>query len=123
MSGRSSRRPRPSRSHSCRTIPVQALAAIASRWCPSICRQPRANMACWASSYPPRIASVELDPIDLGVMDAVVLLTPHTGIDYDRIIRAAPLVIDTHSGLTPREAANVVNIWVPEALAATPALS
>ena len=69
------------------------------------------------------IASVELDPIDLGVMDAVVLLTPHTGIDYDRIIRAAPLVIDTHSGLTPREAPNVVNIWVPEALAATPALS
>jgi len=43
-----------------------------------------------------------------------VLLTPHTSIDYDQIIRAAPLVIDTHNGLQPREAPNVVNIWVPE---------
>jgi UDP-N-acetyl-D-glucosamine dehydrogenase len=69
------------------------------------------------------VASVEIDADDLGVVDAVVLLTPHTGIDYDRIIRAASLVIDTHSGLQPREAPNVVNIWVPEAPAATPALT
>jgi UDP-N-acetyl-D-glucosamine dehydrogenase len=59
------------------------------------------------------VASVNLDLVDLGAVDAVVLLTPHTTIDYDRIIRAAPLVIDTHSGLQPREAPNVVNIWVP----------
>ena len=39
------------------------------------------------------------------------------------LLLLTPLVIDTHSGLTPREAPNVVNIWVPEALAATPALS
>jgi UDP-N-acetyl-D-glucosamine dehydrogenase len=60
-----------------------------------------------------KVASVDLDLIDLGAVDAVVLLTPHTTIDYDRIIRAAPLVVDTHSGLQPREAPNVVNIWVP----------
>jgi UDP-N-acetyl-D-glucosamine dehydrogenase len=59
------------------------------------------------------VASVNLDLVDLGAVDAVVLLTPHTTIDYDRIIGAAPLVIDTHSGLQPREAPNVVNIWVP----------
>ena len=52
---------------------------------------------------------------------AVVLLTPHTTVDYDRIIGAARLVIDTHSGLQPREAPNVVNVWVPET--ATPVLS
>ena len=69
------------------------------------------------------VESVELDPLELGALDAVVLLTPHTGIDYDRIIRMAPLVIDTHSGLQPREAPNVVNIWVPEAVSATPVLS
>jgi UDP-N-acetyl-D-glucosamine dehydrogenase len=67
------------------------------------------------------VRSVDLDPADLELVDAVVLLTPHTGIDYDRIIRASRLVIDTHSGLQPREAPNVVNIWVPEI--ATPVLS
>ena len=67
------------------------------------------------------VRSVELNPLDLELVDAVVLLTPHTSIDYDSIIRASRLVIDTHSGLQPREAPNVVNIWVPEV--ATPVLS
>ena len=57
--------------------------------------------------------SVGLDASTLEAMDAVVLLTPHTSIDYDRIVRLASLVIDTHSGLRPREAPNVVNIWLP----------
>ena len=47
--------------------------------------------------------------------ELVVLLTPHSRVDYDVIIRASRLVIDTHSGLQPREAPNVVNIWVPVA--------
>src|SRR5437870_4749293 len=38
------------------------------------------------------VASVDLELIDLGALDAVVLLTPHTTIDYDQIIRSAPLV-------------------------------
>ena len=67
------------------------------------------------------VRSVGLNPLDLERVDAVVLLTPHTGIDYDSIIRASRLVIDTHSGLQPREAPNVVNIWVPEV--ASPVLS
>ncbi len=67
------------------------------------------------------VRSVELDAAELQVLDAVVLLTPHTTVDYDSIIRASRLVIDTHSGLQPREAPNVVNIWVPEV--AAPVLS
>jgi UDP-N-acetyl-D-glucosamine dehydrogenase len=59
------------------------------------------------------VASVDLTTADLSTLDAVVLLTPHTSIDYAHIVRAARLVIDTHSGLQPREAPNVVNIWVP----------
>jgi len=61
------------------------------------------------------LESVALDPMDIAEADAVVLLTPHTSIDYASIVRAAPLVIDTHSGLHPREAPNVVNVWVPGA--------
>jgi UDP-N-acetyl-D-glucosamine dehydrogenase len=59
------------------------------------------------------VNSLGLDPFQLRMVDAVVFLTPHSSIDYDRIIRAAPLVLDTHSGLQPREAPNVVNMWVP----------
>lgn len=69
------------------------------------------------------LASVDLDPDSVGEFDAVVLLTPHTSIDYDRVITSARLVIDTHSGLQPREADNVVNIWLPAAPLAAAALS
>lgn len=69
------------------------------------------------------VTSVDLDPAEIETLDAVVLLTPHTSIDYDSVIRAALLVVDTHSGLQPREAPNVVNIWVPEVASATPVLS
>src|SRR5713101_135374 len=61
-----------------------------------------------------KFASVDLDPVELELLDAVVLLTPHSTIDYDHIIGAARLVVDTHSGLQPREAPNVVNVWVPD---------
>ena len=71
-----------------------------------------------------RFDSVDLDPVEIKALDAVVLLTPHSTIDYDRVIAAARLVVDTHSGLQPREAPNVVNVWVPEAAAlASPVLS
>jgi UDP-N-acetyl-D-glucosamine dehydrogenase len=69
------------------------------------------------------VVSVDLESTELGQLDAVVLLTPHTSIDYARIIRTARLVIDTHSGLQPREAPNVVNIWVPTAPAVLSAVS
>jgi UDP-N-acetyl-D-glucosamine dehydrogenase len=63
------------------------------------------------------LSSVKLTPEEISALDAVVLLTPHTSIDYDRLIRSAKLVVDTHSALQPREAPNVVNIWLPEAAA------
>jgi len=68
------------------------------------------------------LSSVVLDPAAVAAADAVVLLTPHTSIDYPSVVRAARLVIDTHSGLLPREAPNVLNVWVPTApqLALTP---
>ena len=59
--------------------------------------------------------SMDLSSLDMDLVDGVVLLTPHTSIDYDRLIRSARLVVDTHSALQPREAPNVVNIWLPEA--------
>jgi nucleotide sugar dehydrogenase len=59
--------------------------------------------------------SMDPSALDMDLVDAVVLLTPHTRIDYDRLIRSARLVVDTHSALQPREAPNVVNIWLPEA--------
>jgi UDP-N-acetyl-D-glucosamine dehydrogenase len=59
------------------------------------------------------LMSVALDRQLLSTLDAVVLLTPHTGVDYDEIVRWSPLVIDTHSGLHPLEAQNVLNVWVP----------
>jgi nucleotide sugar dehydrogenase len=61
------------------------------------------------------VRGLDLEPSLVGAMDAVVLLTAHTNIDYDAIIRSARLVVDTHSGLRPREAPNVVNVWVPDA--------
>jgi UDP-N-acetyl-D-glucosamine dehydrogenase len=66
------------------------------------------------------VSSVDLEPSELAALDAVVLLTPHTSVDYDRIVRSSKLVIDTHSGLTPREAPNVVNVWIPDANVAAP---
>ena len=60
------------------------------------------------------MSSIELTDEALSNADAVVLLTPHTRIDYDRIIATSRLVVDTHSGLQPREAPNVINVWLPE---------
>jgi hypothetical protein len=68
------------------------------------------------------LRSTELDASGLASVDAVILLTPHTTIDYASIVRAAPLVIDTHSGLRPREAPNVVNVWVPQVPVLEPAI-
>jgi len=64
------------------------------------------------------VASIDLNEDVVSSFDAVVLLTPHTSIDYDRIIARARLVLDTHSGLQPREAPNVVNVWLPDRLEA-----
>ena len=67
-----------------------------------------------------RVRSVPLDVDQLTALDAAVLLTPHTSIDYDLIVRHTPLVIDTHSGLAPRREPHVFNVWDPLAWVPTP---
>ncbi len=59
------------------------------------------------------VRSIPLTRTELASVDAVLLLTPHTTIDYDLILARAPLVIDTRSGLAPVAAPNVVNVWLP----------
>lgn len=59
------------------------------------------------------LESVTLEQSGLARADAVVLLTPHSSIDYDAIVRGARLVVDTHPALRPRVGANVHNVWVP----------
>jgi UDP-N-acetyl-D-glucosamine dehydrogenase len=62
------------------------------------------------------VSSVDLTAEQLKAADAVILLTPHTTVDYDLIVREASLVIDTRSGLNPVKASNVLNVWVPGAV-------
>jgi UDP-N-acetyl-D-glucosamine dehydrogenase len=59
--------------------------------------------------------SVRLADKVLAAADAVLLLTPHATIDYDRIIARSRLVVDTHGGLCPRTGHNVWNAWLPAA--------
>jgi UDP-N-acetyl-D-glucosamine dehydrogenase len=61
-----------------------------------------------------RIASVALTPWTIAAADVVVLLTQHSTLDYDLVLREATLVVDTHGGLSPRSGANVVNVWQPQ---------
>jgi UDP-N-acetyl-D-glucosamine dehydrogenase len=71
--------------------------------------------------YDPWVSQINLDgepfnSIELGrdvlmTLDAVMLLTAHTNIDYDTIIGSASLVIDTHPGLYPRIGSNILNVW------------
>lgn len=66
------------------------------------------------------VRSVPLTAEEIATVDAVLLLAPHTTVDYDLVIREASLVVDTHSGLNPRTGPNVVNVWVPRASAGAP---
>lgn len=59
------------------------------------------------------VQSVTLTPGCIASVDAVLLLTPHTTVDYDAVVAHAALVVDTHPALHPRTASNVVNVWVP----------
>ena len=68
------------------------------------------------------VSSVALTAREVAAHDAVLLLTPHTSIDYDLIVKTASLVVDTHSGLRPRRGPNVFNIWDPAAWVAAPRL-
>ena len=43
------------------------------------------------------LASVDLDDATLAAADAVVIVTDHRAVDYERVVRVAPLVIDTRN--------------------------
>ncbi len=45
------------------------------------------------------LSSVELTDDELRAADCVVIVTDHTGIDYQRVCRLAPLVVDTRNAL------------------------
>ena len=56
-----------------------------------------------------QMRSVELTPSNLGTFDCVVIATDHTSYDYQAIVEAAPLVVDTRNA-TRRIARNRNNI-------------
>jgi UDP-N-acetyl-D-mannosaminuronate dehydrogenase len=45
------------------------------------------------------LESVSPDPATLADVDAVAILTDHTTFDYDAIVAAAPLVVDTRNAV------------------------
>jgi UDP-N-acetyl-D-glucosamine dehydrogenase len=45
----------------------------------------------------PELASVELTPEFLASIDCVLIATAHSAVDYDLIVRHAPLVVDTRN--------------------------
>ena len=47
-----------------------------------------------------QLTSQELTPELLGSVDAVVVLTPHPGVDLDEVARSASLVLDTRAAIT-----------------------
>jgi UDP-N-acetyl-D-glucosamine dehydrogenase len=69
--------------------------------------QERGSTVCYHDPYVPktmemrahnlRMQSVELSDDLLESVDAVVISTDHSNIDYSRVVRLAPLVIDTRN--------------------------
>jgi nucleotide sugar dehydrogenase len=54
--------------------------------------------------------SVELDPTTIATADAVVILTPHPGIDVQAIVNVAPLVFDARGATHGLDAPNVTRL-------------
>jgi UDP-N-acetyl-D-glucosamine dehydrogenase len=54
--------------------------------------------------------SIELGNGHLGGVDCVVILTDHKEIDYDQVVKTAPLVVDTRNALKGRVAAHIVRL-------------
>ena len=80
-----------------------ALGAEVSYHDPHLPEAPR--MRTWPELPP--LASVPLSGPMLTASDAVVLITDHTGVDYELVLSAAPLIIDTR-GVFRRGGAHVV---------------
>lgn len=67
------------------------LGAVVSYHDPHVPRAP--VMRSWPDL--PAMASVDLDEATLGGVDAVLLITDHSSVDYPRVLEHAPLVVDT----------------------------
>jgi UDP-N-acetyl-D-glucosamine dehydrogenase len=59
------------------------------------------------------LESVSLDPATLAGVDAVAILTDHTAFDYDAIVEAAPLVVDTRNAVK-RPQPHVFRLGAPQ---------
>jgi UDP-N-acetyl-D-glucosamine dehydrogenase len=46
-----------------------------------------------------RMRSVTLSDEELAGADCVVIVTDHTGVDYGKVTRLAPLIVDTRNAL------------------------
>jgi UDP-N-acetyl-D-glucosamine dehydrogenase len=56
------------------------------------------------------LRSQELDPETLASQDCVIILTGHPGVDYESVIRSAPLVFDARGVTRGRNYPNVVRL-------------
>jgi UDP-N-acetyl-D-glucosamine dehydrogenase len=78
---------------------------------------PHLSARAWAGDRD--LSSVEITPQALASFDCVVIVTDHTGIDYDVIMDAADLVVDSRNAVK-RHAPHVFRLGAPApALAAT----
>jgi len=62
---------------------------------------------------PPTIRGEKLEELSresVGVYDAVVIVTPHPGVDHVMLLEAGPLVIDTRNALKGHESANLIKL-------------
>jgi len=54
--------------------------------------------------------SVPLEAARMKAVDCVVILTAHREIDYDLVVRTAPLIVDTRNALQGCDAPNVIRL-------------
>jgi UDP-N-acetyl-D-glucosamine dehydrogenase len=70
------------------------------------------------SYHDPLIPAIRIDGVDLSSIeldrlsdfDALILVTPHQTIDYDRLVASGALVLDTQNALANRPASNVIHL-------------
>jgi UDP-N-acetyl-D-glucosamine dehydrogenase len=56
------------------------------------------------------MSSVELTPELVASSDVVVVVTDHSGVDYDMVVREAPLLLDTRNALADYDDDKVVRL-------------
>jgi UDP-N-acetyl-D-glucosamine dehydrogenase len=54
--------------------------------------------------------SVDLTEDMLGNQDCVVIVTPHSGLDYQKIVKFSPLIMDTRNALKGSKAPHIIRL-------------